>query len=181
MNLGMPDRFYSNLNVRVHLEERNNLNKFDRNRERYVIPMHRKNFWTNKWMQEPRRIFCRMQVHHYDPSAQDRKGWGSFKIKRELTMCYNCIRSGHLAKECPGIDPLCLCCKSIGHEVEDCPRMIAKVEKMNMRQEDYKKGQETKDMLKNHTEKESETTLKNLKEEMDDHRDISLPEILKEK
>jgi hypothetical protein len=36
-------------------------------------------------------------------------------------------------------------------------------------------------MLKNHTEKESKTMLKQLKEEMDDHRDISLPEILKEK
>jgi hypothetical protein len=38
--------------------------------------------------------------------------------------------------------------------------MIAKVEKMNMRQEDYKEGQETKDMLKNHIEKESDTMLK---------------------
>jgi hypothetical protein len=88
---------------------------------------------------------------------------------------------GHLAKECPSIGPLCLCCKDIGHEVEDFPRMIAKVENMNMRQKDYKEGQETKDMLKNHTEKESETMLKQLKEVMDDHRDISLPKILKEK
>jgi hypothetical protein len=37
--------------------------------------------------------------------------------------------------------------------------MIAKVEKMNMGQEDYKEGQERKDMLKNHTEKELETML----------------------
>jgi hypothetical protein len=29
--------------------------------------------------------------------------------------------------------------------------MIAKVENMNMRQENYKEVQETKDMLKNHT------------------------------
>jgi hypothetical protein len=57
---------------------------------------------------------------------------------------------GHLAKEFPGIGHICLCCKAIGHEVEDCPRMIAKVEKMNIRQENYKEGQETKDMLKNH-------------------------------
>jgi hypothetical protein len=90
-------------------------------------------------------------------------------------------KTGHLAKECPGTGPICLCCKSIGHEVEDFPRMIAKVEKMNMRQENYKEGQETKDILKNHTEKESETMLIQLKEVMDDHRDISLPEILKEK
>jgi hypothetical protein len=59
--------------------------------------------------------------------------------------------------------------------------MIAKVEEMNMRQENYKEGQETKDMLKNHMEKESETMLVQLKEVMDDHKNISLPEILKEK
>jgi hypothetical protein len=88
---------------------------------------------------------------------------------------------GHLAKECPGIGPICLCCKAIGHEVEDFPRMIAKVEKMNMRQENYKEGQETKDMLENQKEKESEKDQTMLKEVMDDHRDISLPEILKEK
>jgi hypothetical protein len=88
---------------------------------------------------------------------------------------------GHLAKECPSTGPICLCCKAIGHEVEDFPRMIAKVENMNMRQEDYKEGYETMDMLKNHIEKESNTMLKQLKEEMDDHRDISLPEILIEK
>ena len=72
-------------------------------------------------------------------------------------MFYNCRRLGHLAKECPGTGPICLFCKNIGHEVEDCPRMIAKVERMNMRQENYEEGQETKDMLKNH--KESETML----------------------
>jgi Fe-S-cluster containining protein len=94
-------------------------------------------------------------------------------------LCYNCRIPGHLAKECPGTCPICLCCKDIGHEVEDFPRMIAKVEKMNMRQENYKEGQDTKDMLKNHKEKESETMLIQLKEVMDDHRDISLPEILK--
>jgi hypothetical protein len=35
--------------------------------------------------------------------------------------------------------------------------MLAKVEKMNMRQENYEEGQETKDMLEN--QKESETML----------------------
>jgi hypothetical protein len=34
--------------------------------------------------------------------------------------------------------------------------MIAKVEKMNMRQENYKEGQETKDLLKNQKVKQSE-------------------------
>jgi hypothetical protein len=57
MNLGMFDRFCSILNVRAQIEERFDLNKFDRNREKYVIPIHRKKFWTNKWMQEPRKIF----------------------------------------------------------------------------------------------------------------------------
>jgi hypothetical protein len=81
-------------------------------------------------------------------------------------LCYNCRRSRHLAKECPGIGPICLCCKAVDHEVLDFPRMIAKVEKMNMRQENYEEGQETKDMLKN--QKESETMLLQLKET---HRD----------
>ena len=31
-----------------------------RNNERYVIPMHRKNVWTNKWMQDLERNFCRL-------------------------------------------------------------------------------------------------------------------------
>jgi hypothetical protein len=154
MNLGMFDIFCPSLKNRAQLEERVDLNKFDRNREKYVIPMHRKNFWTNKWMQEPRKNFCRLQVQHCDPSAQYRKGWGSFKIKRGLTLCYNCRRSGHLAKECPGTGPICLCCKFIGHEVEDFPRMIAKVEKMNMRQENYEEGQETKNQKEKESEKE---------------------------
>jgi hypothetical protein len=40
------------------------------------------------------------------------------------------------------------------HEVFDCPRMIAKVEKMNMKQENYETSQETKDMIE--PQKESE-------------------------
>jgi hypothetical protein len=65
------------------------------------------------------------------------------------------------------------------HEVLDCPRMIAKVEKMNMRQENHEKGQETKNMIEH--QKESETILLQMKETLNDHRDISLSEILKEK
>ena len=60
MNLGLFDRFFPSLKTRAQLEERIDLNKFDRNRERYVIPMHRKNFWTNMWMQEPKKNFCRL-------------------------------------------------------------------------------------------------------------------------
>jgi hypothetical protein len=97
MNLSMFNRFCPGLKARVHLKERLDLSKG--NEERYVIPMHRKNFWTNKWMQEPRKNF--FQVQHYDPrgSVQYRKGWGTFKRKRGLTLCYDCRRSGHLAKE----------------------------------------------------------------------------------
>jgi hypothetical protein len=72
--------------------------------ERYVIPMHRNNFWNNKWMQDPRKNF--LQVHHCDPSAQHRKGWRSFKRKRGLTLCYSCRRLGHLDKECLGRGPI---------------------------------------------------------------------------
>jgi hypothetical protein len=86
---------------------------------------------------------------------------------------------GHLAKECPGRGPICICCKVVGHEVLDFPRMIVKFEKMNMRQENYEEGQETKEMLEN--QKESETILLQMKETLNAHRDINLPEILKYK
>jgi hypothetical protein len=66
-----------------------------------------------------------------------------------LTLCYNYRRQKHLAKECPGVGPTCLCCKVVDHEVLDFPKMIAKVEKMNMRQENHEEGQETKDMIEN--------------------------------
>jgi hypothetical protein len=56
MNLCMFDRFGPSLKTRAQLEERRfDLNKFNRDSERYVIPMHRKNFWTNEWMQDPRK------------------------------------------------------------------------------------------------------------------------------
>jgi hypothetical protein len=178
MDLGMFDRFFPSLKTRAQLEEKRfDMNRSDRNSERYVIPMHRKNFWTNKWMQDPRKIF--LQVHHCDPSAQYMKGWGSFKRKRGLTLCYSCRRPRHLAKECHGRGPICLCCKAIGHEVLDYPRMISKVENMNMRQENHEEGQETKDMLEH--QKESETILLKMKETLNDHRDIILSEILKDK
>ena len=97
--------------------------------------MHRNNFWTNKWMQEPRKNFCKLQVQHCDPSAQYRRSWVNYKRKRGLSICYNCKRPGNLSKEFPGIGPICLYCKIVGHEVENFPRMIAKVEQMNMSQE----------------------------------------------
>jgi hypothetical protein len=74
-------------------------------------------------------------------------------------------RLGHLAKECPGRIPSCLCYKSMDHEVLDCPRMIAKVEKMNMKQENDETSQETKDMIE--PQKESETVLLHMKENLE--------------
>jgi hypothetical protein len=57
----MFDRFCPSLKTRAQLEEiRFDLNKFDRVSERYVIPMNKENFWTNKWMQDPRKNFCRL-------------------------------------------------------------------------------------------------------------------------
>jgi uncharacterized transporter YbjL len=57
--------------------------------------------------------------------------------------------------------------------------MIAKVERMNMRQEDQEKGQETETMTE--PQKELEKVLLQMKETMNDHRHISLSEIFKEK
>ena len=66
----MFDRFCPSLKTRAQLEEiRFDLDKFDRDNEIYVLPMHRKNFWTNKWMWDPRKNLCRLQVHHCDLSA----------------------------------------------------------------------------------------------------------------
>jgi hypothetical protein len=68
MDLGMFDRFGPSLKTRAQLEERrNDMNRSDKNSEIYIIPMHRKNFWNNKWMHDPRKNF--LQVHHCDPSA----------------------------------------------------------------------------------------------------------------
>ena len=57
MNLGMLGRFCPSLKTRAWLKERVDLNRFDRDSERYVILVHRKDFWTNKWMQDPRKNF----------------------------------------------------------------------------------------------------------------------------
>jgi hypothetical protein len=53
------------------------------------------------------------------------------------------------------------------HKVLDFPRMIVKVERMNMRQEYYEKGQATKIMTE--PQKESEKVLLQMKETMNDH------------
>jgi hypothetical protein len=99
MDLGMFDRVCPSLKTRVLVDEiRFDMSISNKNSEIYVIPMHRKNIWTNKWMQDPRKK-C-LQVSYHDPSAQYRKGWGSFKRKRGLTLCYSYGNPGHLATEC---------------------------------------------------------------------------------
>jgi hypothetical protein len=63
-------------------------------------------------------------------------------------------------------------------------RIIAKIERMGIRQENFEKSQETKGMSESHKEKRSEevqTTLLQFEETMNAHKDVSLPEILKEK
>jgi hypothetical protein len=146
MDIGMFDKQIPSLKNREQLEERRfDMIRSDRNCEIYVIPMHRKDFWTNKWMQDPRKNF--LHVSHYDPIARYKKGWGSFKRKRGLTLCYSCRRLGHIAKECPGRKTSCLCCKAMDHEVLDFHGMIAKVERMNMIQENPEEDQETETMV----------------------------------
>jgi hypothetical protein len=54
----MFDRFCPSLKNRDLIDERNlDMNRSDKYNDIYVIPMHRKNVWTNKWMQDPRKIF----------------------------------------------------------------------------------------------------------------------------
>jgi hypothetical protein len=95
------------------------------------------------------------------------KGWGSFKIKRGLTLCYSCIRMRHLDKECLDRRPSCLCCKAMDHEVLDCPKMNVNLDRMNMGPEDPKKGQDTEIMEE--PQKKSEDVFLQTKEALNDH------------
>jgi hypothetical protein len=64
----MFDRLCPSLKTRALIDERRfDMRISNKNNERYVIPMHRKNVWTNQWMQDPRKK-C-LQVSYYDPSA----------------------------------------------------------------------------------------------------------------
>jgi hypothetical protein len=107
MDLGMFDRFGPRLKPRELIDEiKFDMNRSDKHNDIYVIPIHRKNVWTNKWMQDPRKKF--LQASYFDPDAQYRRSWGSFKRKRGLTLCYSCRKLGHIDKECPGGKPNCL-------------------------------------------------------------------------
>ena len=133
MDLGMFNRVYPSLKNGALINERRfDISRSDKNSNRYVIPMHRKNVWTNKWMQDPRKTF--LQISYHDPSVQYRRRLGSFKRKRGWTLYYSCRQPRHLVKACLGRRPGCLCCKDTDHEVLDCPRMIARLEEMNLNQ-----------------------------------------------
>jgi hypothetical protein len=72
IDLGLFDRFCPSLKTRALIDERRfDMHRSDKNSERYVIPMHRNNVWTNKWMQDPRKKS--LQVSYHDPSTQYRK------------------------------------------------------------------------------------------------------------
>jgi hypothetical protein len=54
----MLDRLCPSLRTRALIDERIfDMSRSDKNSERYVIPMHRKNVWTNELMQNPRNNF----------------------------------------------------------------------------------------------------------------------------
>ena len=68
MDLGMFDRLCPILKTRALIDERKfDMNRSDKNNDRYVIPMHRKNVLTNKWMQDPKKNF--LQANYHDPSV----------------------------------------------------------------------------------------------------------------
>jgi hypothetical protein len=68
MNLGMFDKICPSLKTRALIDERIfDMSRSDKNSEIYVIPMHRENVWTNKWMQYPRKNL--LQVSYHDPRA----------------------------------------------------------------------------------------------------------------
>ena len=62
------------------------------------------------------------------------------------------------------------------HEVLDFPRMIAKLEEMNMKQEKPKVDPEMEE-----PQKESEKVLLQMKETSNDHRHVRLSKIFKKK
>jgi hypothetical protein len=58
MDIGMFDKFCPSLKTRAQLEERRfDMSRSNRNDEIYVIPMHKKNVWANKWLHDPRNNF----------------------------------------------------------------------------------------------------------------------------
>ena len=51
MNLGVFDRFCLSLKTRALIDEKIfDMSIYNNNSDTHVIPMHRENVWTNKWM-----------------------------------------------------------------------------------------------------------------------------------
>jgi hypothetical protein len=72
MDLRMFKRVCPSLKARSLIDERIfDMNRSNKNSEIYIIPMERKNVWTNKWMQDPRKNL--FQVSSHDSSAQYRR------------------------------------------------------------------------------------------------------------
>ena len=65
------------------------------------------------------------------------------------------------------------------HEVLDCPRMISRLEKLNMEQANSKGYQQTKIMEE--PQKESEKILLQMRETLNNHRHVRLSKVFKEK
>jgi hypothetical protein len=64
----MFDRFYPRLKNRVLIDEtRFDMSRSDKNSGKYVIPMHKKDIWPDKFMQDPRKNF--LQVSYHDHSV----------------------------------------------------------------------------------------------------------------
>jgi hypothetical protein len=63
------------------------------------------------------------------------------------------------------------------HEVLDCPRLISKVERMNLNQENPKAYLETNIMEE--SQKESEQLLLQMRETLNGHQHVRLSEIFK--
>jgi hypothetical protein len=75
MDLGLFNRVCPSLKSRSLIYERRfDMSRSDKNSERYVITMQRKNVQTNKWMQDPRKNL--LQVISHDPSEQYKRRWG---------------------------------------------------------------------------------------------------------
>ncbi len=67
-----------------------------------------------------------------------------------MTLCYNCRKPGHLGRQYYEVGPIFLCCKVIGHKVEDCLKIIAKVEKNDKVRENTIWNHITSSMSNNH-------------------------------
>jgi len=64
----MIDRFCPRFKTRALIDEiKIDTNRSNKYNDRYVIPMHRKNVWTNQWMQDPRKNF--LQANYNDHGA----------------------------------------------------------------------------------------------------------------